>query len=208
MTTLGGHDAAGTKRRSRDRARTEANLLDAAQRLFTRDGVLAGLNLNEVATEAMVNRGRIYQMYGSRRALLRAAINRALTRLRTLRPDHWDADFAERKRAAMRDAVGEQQLARLAMLLVLDGDENFHVFPSFELTRLVLDRDKRTGALPADADGEALHVLINAACMGYAVVREQASRDTGIPLDELDQRVIATFDRIVGDVAGEAGKRR
>ena len=40
---------AGAPRRKRDRARTEADLLSAALRLLHRNGVLAGLSLQEVS---------------------------------------------------------------------------------------------------------------------------------------------------------------
>jgi len=185
------------RRKRRDRARTEADLLDAAQRLFDRDGVLAGLNLNEVATEAQVNRGQIYQMYGSRRALLRATLSRALTQLRQQSPEHLELNFVERERDTMRDAVAHRQMARIGTLLTLDEDDTFHVFPAFDLTRVALERDKSAGTLPDDADGEALHVLTYATCLGYALIREAAARDTGIPLTELDQRVLAAYDHLV-----------
>src|SRR5690606_36581152 len=57
-----------------DRAATEAALEQAALRLLERNGVLAGLNLREVADEAGVNRGLVYHYFGSRRDLLRAAL--------------------------------------------------------------------------------------------------------------------------------------
>lgn len=192
--------AEAVRRKKRDRARTESDLLDAAQRLFDRDGPLAGLNLNEVATEAQVNRGQIYQMYGSRRALLRATLTRALARLRQQSPDNWGLDFAERKRATMREAVAHREIARLGMLLVLDEDDTFHIFPAFDNTRLALQRDKTVGSLPPDADAEALHVLTNATCLGYALIREIAARDTEIDPAELDARVIAAYDRIIAAV--------
>ncbi|MFI1919521.1 TetR/AcrR family transcriptional regulator [Nocardia sp. NPDC020380] len=184
-------------RKKRDRARTEADLLDAAERLFDRDGVLAGLNLNEVAAEAGVNRGQIYQMYGSRRSLLRAALARGAERFRRERPGHWEGDFASRRKVIFRLALTEQTYLRFAALLALDHDEEFQVFPEFEQTRAALERDKATGALPADADGEALHALTAAAYAGYSVLRETMSRDTGIPLAELDRRVIAAYDKVV-----------
>jgi AcrR family transcriptional regulator len=191
------------RRKKRDRARTESDLLDAAQRLFDRDGPLAGLNLNEVATEARVNRGQIYQMYGSRRALLRATLARALARLRQQLPDESKLDFAARKRATMREAIAHRELARLGTLLVLDEDDAFHVFPAFDATRLALQRDKTAGSLPADADAEALHVLTNATCLGYALIREIAARDTQIDPAELDSRVIAAYDRVIDAVTGD-----
>jgi AcrR family transcriptional regulator len=188
------------RRKKRDRARTESDLLDAAQRLFDRDGPLAGLNLNEVATEAQVNRGQIYQMYGNRRALLRATLTRALARLRPQNPDHSGLDFGERKRATIREAVAHREAARLGTLLVLDEDDAFHIFPAFDRTRLALQRDKTKGSLPPDADAEALHVLTNATCLGYALIREIAARDTQIELPELDARVIAAYDSIIDAV--------
>lgn len=193
--------AAGRKRR--DRARTEADLLAAAERLFDRDGVLAGINLNEVAAEAGVNRGQIYQMYGSRRTLLRAALQRALARLRAQRPRHRDEDFADRRRAMIRFALDEVPAIRAQVLLALDGDEDVRVFPEFERTRAALERDHATGALPADADGVALHVLTAAAAYGYALIRENAARDTGIPVDELDQRVLDAYDRVIERTVAE-----
>lgn len=57
-----------------DRAATEAALEEAALRSLERDGVLAGLNLREVAAEAGVNRGLVYRYFGSPRELLRAAL--------------------------------------------------------------------------------------------------------------------------------------
>ena len=43
-----------------NRAETERRLIDAALDLIRRNGVLAGLNLREVAAGAGVNRGNIY----------------------------------------------------------------------------------------------------------------------------------------------------
>jgi AcrR family transcriptional regulator len=65
----------GTKQR-RSRTETERRLIDVALDLIRNNGVLAGLNLREVAEGAGVNRGNIYQYFGSRQELLRAAINR------------------------------------------------------------------------------------------------------------------------------------
>jgi AcrR family transcriptional regulator len=191
--------AAKRGRKPRDRTRTESDLLDAARRLFDRDGVLAGLNLNEVATEAGVNRGQIYQIYGSRRALLRAALVRGLERLRSDRPRHWDADFGDRRRAMMRLAIPGDDVVFPA-LLALDGDDDYHVFPAIEQTRSALERDKATGALPPGADGEALHALTAATAAGYALFRKAMARDLGVPVEELDERVLTVYDRIIDDI--------
>ena len=60
----------------RSRADTEQKLIDVALELIRNKGVLAGLNLREVADGAGVNRGNIYHYFGSRQELLRSAINR------------------------------------------------------------------------------------------------------------------------------------
>jgi AcrR family transcriptional regulator len=60
----------------RSRAETERRLIDVALELIRDNGVLAGLNLRQVAEGAGVNRGNIYHYFGSRQELLRAAINR------------------------------------------------------------------------------------------------------------------------------------
>ena len=64
------------RKTSQNRAETERRLIDAALDLIRRNGVLAGLNLREVAAAAGVNRGNIYHYFGSRQELLRAAISR------------------------------------------------------------------------------------------------------------------------------------
>ncbi|MBT5011064.1 MAG: helix-turn-helix transcriptional regulator, partial [Gammaproteobacteria bacterium] len=61
---------------NRGRAETERRLIEVALELIQKNGVLAGLNLRQVAEGAGVNRGNIYHYFGSRQDLLRAAINR------------------------------------------------------------------------------------------------------------------------------------
>ena len=65
----------------RSRAETEQKLIDVALDLIRDKGVLAGLNLREVAEGAGVNRGNIYHYFGSRQELLRTAISRRFNAL-------------------------------------------------------------------------------------------------------------------------------
>ena len=65
-----------TTKTRRNRAETERRLIDVALDLIRRNGVLSGLNLREVADGAGVTRANIYHYFGTRRELLRAAINR------------------------------------------------------------------------------------------------------------------------------------
>ncbi len=65
--------------------RTAATILDAARRLFLRDG-LDGVNLEQVGRAAGVSRQTVYNQFGSKDALFRAVIDR-----------HWSAIREETK---------------------------------------------------------------------------------------------------------------
>ncbi|MFB7717084.1 MULTISPECIES: TetR/AcrR family transcriptional regulator [unclassified Nocardia] len=186
-------------RKKRDRARTESDLFDAVERLLERDGILAGLNLNEVAAEANVNRGQIYQLFGSRQELLRAALADRLAGLASQSPDHWNVPFAERRRRLMQASLSGKWMAFMAML-ALDGDEQLSIFSEPDEMTAALQRDKAYGALPPDVDAEALHVLTAATVAGYAIFRRVVASDIGVPLAELDERVVAAYDYLLSRV--------
>ncbi|MEU9565233.1 TetR/AcrR family transcriptional regulator [Streptomyces sp. NPDC048161] len=176
---------------------TEADLLAAARRLLDRDGVLAGINLREVAAEAGVNHGQIYQYFGSRQSLLRAAAADLVERRAAENDGYWELPFRERRQAMFRYRVEEPELVRLETLLALGGDDGFSPLPRFERTRQSLERDLDNGALPEGADAVAVHVMTAAAQMGYAIFRKAYARDTGIPLPELDERAAQAYARMV-----------
>ncbi|WP_432082739.1 TetR/AcrR family transcriptional regulator [Streptomyces sp. WAC 04229] len=185
------------RRSRRSRQETEADLLAAARRLLERDGVLAGINLREVAAEAGVNHGQIYQYFGTRQSLLRAAAADLVERRTSESDGHWDLPFRERRQAMFHYRVEEPELVRLETLLALDGDDDFSPLPRFEQTRRSLQRDLDDGALPENTDAVAAHVMTAAAQMGYAIFREAYARDTGIPLPELDERAAEAYARMV-----------
>ena len=190
------------RRRRRTRAETEADLLAAARESLRRDGVLAGVNLREIAIEAGVNHGQIYQYYGDRRTLLRAAVAELVALDSEGREAHWEHPFAERRADMLRYRIAEPELVRLAALLALDGDEDFSALPFFAQTRHGLERDAEQGALAPEVDAVAAHVLASAAEMGYAIFREVFARDTGLPLEELDARITQMHARVIETLAG------
>ncbi|MFE2108888.1 TetR/AcrR family transcriptional regulator [Kitasatospora sp. NPDC059463] len=192
------NDTGRPRRRRRSRQETEADLLDAARRLLHRDGVLAGVNLREIATEAGVNHGQIYQYFGSRQALLRASVADLVDRQAAEQePQFWDLPFAERRAAMFRHRLAEPEVVRLEALLALDGDEGVTALPRFARTRRSLERDQRDGALPADSDAVAAHVMAASALVGYVIFREAYARDTGIPLDDLDARAEHAYAQMI-----------
>lgn len=195
------------RRRPRDRARTEADLLDAAFELLQRDGVFAGLNLQEVAERAGVNRGQIYQYFGDRRSLLRSAVAHRAREWAAGARRHWDMPFAGRRGAMFRHALASPEVTMVEALLAIDGDTGYRALPEIDRTRAALDRDQRTGALPAGSDAIALHALMVAAYKGYVIFREALARDIGVPVEQLDARVAAAHDQVLAAVArpGAAG---
>jgi AcrR family transcriptional regulator len=162
--------------------------------------VLAGLKLQEVADEAGVNRGQIYQYFGSRQNLLRAAIAEFGWQRSEIFHGGRSLPFGERRARVFTEALGVVDLLKLQAMLALDGDESATVFPMLAQTRRDLERDEATGHLPAGADGLALHVLTAAAYLGYGVFREQFARELEISPDELDQRVTAAFPTLLAAV--------
>ena len=193
------------RRRRRTREQTESELLDAALRLLERDGVLAGINLREVAKEAHVNHGQIYQYFGSRQALLRAAISRLLQANFPDRSRHWNLPFTDRRRAMWRWALRQAPMLKLQALLALDGDPELVVFPAIDRTRRSLDRDLRDGDLPEDADAEVAHAMTTATHLGYCIFRETMARDLGITPAELDRRAAAVYDRMLAGLTTGSG---
>ncbi|WP_342661634.1 hypothetical protein Rruber_05441 (plasmid) [Rhodococcus ruber] len=194
--------APASRRRKRDRAQTEADLMAAALRLLERNGVLAGLNLQEVAAEAGVNRVQIYQYFGTRESLLRAALNERFLADREARSTHRVMGFADRRKWMFRQALADPERTRLEALLAHDGDEDFTVFPELEQTLANLARDQQTGHLPPDADALVMHVMTAATYMGYCIFREVFARDTGIPVDELDVRAQQVYELMLEGLTG------
>ncbi|WP_167754158.1 TetR/AcrR family transcriptional regulator [Amycolatopsis nivea] len=194
---------APARRRRRSREETKADLLAAALRLLRRDGVLAGINLREVAKEAGVNHGQIYVYFGSRQALLRAAIAQMLEQDRLDPSTHWEQPFAERRRAMWHWALRQPDLVKLEALLALDEDPELTPFPALDLTRRALERDKSDGSLPADADGEVMHAMTAAAYFGYCIFRTAFARDLDVPPEELDARAARVYDQMVSALAAQ-----
>ena len=139
-----------------NRAETERQLIDAALDLIRRNGVLAGLNLREVADGAGVNRGNIYHYFGSRRELLRAAIaGRFEAVVEYLLADRRGLSFVERRLRAFRstDSIRDSQMRAL---LVIDGDETVDPMPRYEAVLRSLRQDVIDGDIDRAHDLEAL----------------------------------------------------
>ncbi len=185
----GGTTSPSGSGRPQSRAATEAALEDAAVDLLRRDGVLAGLNLREVADHAGVNRGLVYHYYGSRAKLLQRAIKRHgqanLDRLRGL----YGLVGAHRWRRFFEVVLADPEPVELTTLLLLDGTAEMRTMPLREATQAAIDADVAAGALDPEVDRVALHAVMTTAVYGYLLYRRSFAAELGIAVDELDERV-------------------
>lgn len=194
---------AGSRQR-RNRQETDQLVFDAVRRMLTRDGALAGLTLQTVADEAGVNRVQLYQNFGSKQALLRAAILNLLDTVRQERDSYLELSFVERRRHMFAQILEKPELVRLEALLAQDKDEELEVFPDLARALAAIDRDVETGHLPASADGAALHVVTAATYMGYCIFRDVYARSVDLPAAELDDRVLDAFTQLLSAYSSRA----
>ncbi len=173
----------------RSRADTEQRLIDVALELIQTKGVLAGLNLREVAEGAGVNRGNIYHYFGSRQELLRAAINRRFEAVvDSLKESKRNIPFVVRRLRTFsaKDTIRDSQLRAL---LVLDGDDTVDPMPQFEAALSHLRQDVIDGDIDRTHDLEALQVALSALARGYRIFRKPFAKRIGVGVNELDARV-------------------
>jgi len=175
----------------RSRVETEQKLIDVALELIRDKGVLAGLNLREVADGAGVNRGNIYHYFGSRQELLRSAIGRQFDAIvGSLAKGMEPARFVARRVRAFRlhnsDNTNDSQLRAL---LVLDGDDSVDPIPLYESTLSQLRQDVIDGDIDRGHDLEALQVALSALLRGYRIFRLPYAKRVGVSPKELDGRL-------------------
>jgi AcrR family transcriptional regulator len=180
-----------------DRDASERALEEAALRLLERDGVLAGLNLREVADEAGVNRGLVYHYFGSRQELLRSALVRDVAPRLAQAEARADRPLRERTSEGLRALVRARDSVRLGTLLMLDGDPDMRLMPLLERGLEAFAHDVERGDLDAQTDARALSALLTSALYGYVLYRASLARELDLPARELDARVEALFDRLL-----------
>lgn len=176
---------------------TASKVEEAVLAMLEDQGVLTGINLNEVAKAAGVNRTLVYHHFGSRRGLLRSAIKHELRKrqVQTRTP-------AEPMRLGARVVHGLRALLkggsslRLTTLLHLDSSTAPRLMPNAETTLLQLERDRALGLVPDTDDIPALHASYAASVYGYALFREVFARDLGVEVEDLDDRVMAQFEKL------------
>lgn len=170
--------------------------MDAALDQLEERGVLAGLNLREVAAAAGVTTANIYHLFGSRQGLLRATLGREVAALAAPLEEAERLGFVDR-RLRMFDAIVGAPTLRLTALLALDDDPDYLPLPFLDASRAWHEELAATGGLDPDVDAEALHLLGVATSIGVAIYADAAARQLGADPAELTARVRATFARLL-----------
>ena len=197
-----------SRQRPPDRLATESALQRAALLLLERNGILAGLNLRQVAEEAGVNRGLVYHYFGSRRDLLRAALRSNVSeRLNDFAPGRGLAAPSRYERF-FRTMLSHREAAVLATLLVLDGDRGVRMIPDPDGTRGRLRRDVEEGNLPADVDTDAVHAAFASMIYGYMVLRERLADELDVEVARLDENVAETVGLLMRRLAPDSSASR
>jgi AcrR family transcriptional regulator len=181
---------------SEDDRPTRDALMDAALDQLLRKGVLAGLNLREVADAVGVTAANIYHYFGSRQGLLRAALAREMQQLGA-EADELARTSLVTHRTRMFDVIATTPALALTALLALDDDPDFTPMPFLEKTRAGYRAQVEAGEIPADLDVDTLHLLTLATAIGFAIYGPAAARQLGISTTELHRRSHAMFERII-----------
>jgi AcrR family transcriptional regulator len=175
---------------------TREALMDAALDLLEERGVLAGLNLREVAERVGVTPANIYHLFGSRQGLLRAALSRETDYLASAMTEIATLPYVER-RTRMFDVIGERPRLALTALLALDGDPDYRPFPFLDATRARYRTQADAGEISPDLDAEAVHVFGLATSIAVAIYGDAAARQLGVTTKELRDRIRAILERVL-----------
>lgn len=175
MTKKAGEKADGGRRRTNDPARTRADILEVATRLFARDG-LSGARVDEIAEATDTSKRMIYYYFGDKEGLYRAVLEKAYLGIRRLESelDTETIDPAEAIAAIAAFTFDYQadhpEFARLVSAENIENARHLQQMPNIRrhnapviahLGRL-LQRGERSGAFRPGLDPIDLHWLMSA----------------------------------------------
>ena len=175
----------------RDRSRTEAALREAVMDLLKEGGVLGGVNLQEVSDRSGVSRTLVYQYYGDRRELLRAALREAVSEWVPHLASAGGVPFIDRIGGGLDAMIQDPWMSRLVTLLTLDGDPDVQPMAFYESSHSNFLNDVEAGSLSEETDIEAVHAVVVSIMIGYSIHRESFARQMDVSSQELDDRVTA-----------------
>ncbi|MFF3612859.1 TetR family transcriptional regulator [Streptomyces sp. NPDC002580] len=187
--------------RTRDAARTRAEILDVATQEFSRAG-FAGARVDEIAARTSTTKRMIYYYFGGKEQLFTAVLERAYTVIRQaeqeLDVEHLDPVAAIRRLAELTFDHHEAHPDFIRLVSIENIHEAEHIAASEELGRIgspaldvigrILATGRKSGLFTADVDAVDLHAMISAFCFFRVSNRHTFGALFGRDLVAADQR--------------------
>jgi AcrR family transcriptional regulator len=168
-----------TATRARDREATETRLVEALERVISRDG-FKGLGVNAVAREAGVDKVLIYRYFGDLEGLIDAFGSRLDLWVGQVSKQPANGnDYAARIRGLLRGYVESlRQNPSLRQILAWELVDSSPILRKLDASRSKavaawFAQARGNSAAPSDADAPAVNALLLAG-MHYLVLREQS----------------------------------
>lgn len=184
-------------RPSQSREATEQALIDGAVALLRERGVLAGMNLREIADQASVTRGLAYHYFGSRQELLRAAAKREIAAPRQEVPGEQEMGFADWLAAMLDVSFDYKDAVRLIVLLVLDHDDTVKTLTTKRAVMGHIDEAAAAHEIVVD-DAEAVYAIYASLSYGFSLLSTRFAEELGCDPDDLEERVLAVCRTMFG----------
>lgn len=194
--------------RRRDRAATEAAILDAAERMLAREG-FAALNVRTIAAEARVDRKLVYRYFGD--------VDGVVTRLGE-RAERWSgttpavqdvASYADAMLAAFkayaRDLEKDETLQRMLAWELAESSSTLEKLDAARSATMQARMGAVRGDLrpPKDADAAAVIAVALAALHYLTLRRRTLGGFAGLKLDAKGRaRALAVVERMVARELG------
>ncbi|MFC9245898.1 TetR/AcrR family transcriptional regulator [Streptomyces sp. NPDC057136] len=164
-------------KRTRDAARTRAEILDVATEEFARLG-FAGARVDEIAARMRTTKRMIYYYFGSKEQLFTAVLERSYTVIRheeqQLDVEHLDPVSAIRRLAELTFDHHEAHPDFIRLVSIENIHEAEHIAASPSLSSLsspaidvigrILETGREQGVFTADVDAVDLHAMISSFC--------------------------------------------
>ena len=192
------NQSSSTKRKDLQNDTSRTRLEQAALDLLEEGGVLAGLNLREVADRANVNRGLVYHHFGSKEELLKSALRKDVKKRIGAISDGLSLPFNARIRQLVRTMVHQQPALKLMLLLLIDGDESVRTVSLRDEWRTALEKDIDEGKINDGLDISAFIALFSAMSYGYSILRNELANELELEVVELDWRVDELLKLLLG----------
>ncbi|MFG3110102.1 TetR/AcrR family transcriptional regulator [Streptomyces tendae] len=170
-------EPARTGARTRDAARTQAEILDVATREFARAGY-DGARVDEIAARTRTTKRMIYYYFGNKEQLFTTVLERAYGVIREaeqeLDVDHLDPVAAIRRLAELTFDHHERHPDFIRLVSIENIHDAAHIAssemlasigsPALDVIRRILEEGQRTGLFTADVDAVDLHAMISSFC--------------------------------------------